>query len=51
VVHDLIRDHVGAVEVATSEVKNLPPPTAPPPTPAPSDTPAATPPSTQTVPQ
>jgi VWFA-related protein len=51
VVHDLIRDHVGAVEVATSEVKNLPPPTAPPPTPAPSDTPAATPANAPTVPQ
>ena len=34
VVHDLTRDHFGAVEVATSEVKNLPPPTAPPPAPS-----------------
>jgi hypothetical protein len=51
VVHDLARDHVGAVEVATSEVKNLQSPTAPPPTPTPSATPAATPASTQAVPQ
>jgi hypothetical protein len=31
VVHDLTRDRLGAVEVATSEVKNLQPPAAPPP--------------------
>jgi len=52
IVHDLTRDRFGAVEVATSEVKNLPPPAAapaastPPPTPAastPPPTPAAVP--------
>jgi VWFA-related protein len=41
VVHDLTRDRLGAVEVATSEVKNLQPPTAPPPSPTPSASPAA----------
>ena len=38
VVHDITRDRFGAVEVATSEVKDLPPPTAPPPPPASSAT-------------
>jgi VWFA-related protein len=44
VVHDLTRDRLGAVEVATSEVKNLQPPTAPPSTPSvsPSEEPAST---------
>ena len=41
VVHDLTHDRLGAVEVATSEVKNLQPPTAPP-SPSPS-TPSASP--------
>jgi VWFA-related protein len=51
VVHDLTRDRLGAVEVATSEVKNLQPPAAPPP-PTPSASPAAvTPPSAPAVPQ
>jgi hypothetical protein len=44
VVHDLTRDRLGAVEVATSEVKNLQPPTAPPSTRSvsPSEEPAST---------
>jgi hypothetical protein len=50
VVHDLPHDRLGAVEVATSEVKNLPPPTAPPP-PTPSVSPTAEPASTPTVPK
>jgi hypothetical protein len=40
VVHDLTHDRLGAVEVATSEVKNLQPPTAPPPPSTPSVSPA-----------
>jgi VWFA-related protein len=51
VVHDLTRDRLGAVEVATSEVKNLQPPTAPPPSQTPSATPAAAPTSAPTAPQ
>jgi hypothetical protein len=51
VVHDLNRDRLGAVEVATSEVKNLQPPTAPPPPPAPSTSPAPGPASAPAVPQ
>jgi VWFA-related protein len=51
VAHDLTRDRLGAVEVATSEVKNLQPPTPPPPPPTPSASPAATPASTPAVPQ
>jgi VWFA-related protein len=51
VVHDLTRDRLGAVEVATSEVKNLQPPTAPPPPPAPSASPAVAPASTPAAPQ
>jgi hypothetical protein len=39
-VHDLQRDRFGAVEVATSEIKNLPPLTPPP---APSTSPATSP--------
>ena len=48
VVHDFHRDHLGAVEIATSEVRNLTPITAPAPAPAaapaasPSMTPAST---------
>ena len=49
VAHDLTHDRFGAVEVATSEVKNLPPPTAPPP--ASPASPPAEPASTPTVPQ
>jgi VWFA-related protein len=41
-VHDLHRDRYGAVEVATSEVKNLAPVTAPPATPAPPAAPSST---------
>jgi VWFA-related protein len=51
VVHDLARDRLGAVEVATSEVKNLQPPTAPPPPPTPSASPAAAPASAPAAPQ
>ncbi len=51
VVHDLTHDRLGAVEVATSEVKNLPPPTAPPPPSTPTATPATEPASTPAVPQ
>ena len=51
VVHDLTHDHLGAVEVATSEVKNLPPPSAPPPPTTPSASPAAEPATAPTVPQ
>jgi VWFA-related protein len=51
VVHDLTRDRLGAVEVATSEVKNLQPPTAPPPTSTAPASPATEPASTPTVPQ
>jgi VWFA-related protein len=55
IVHDIPRDRFGAVEVATSEVKNLPPPTVtqPPqtPSPTPSPSPAATPVSNPTPPQ
>jgi VWFA-related protein len=47
VVHDLTRDRLGAVEVATSEVKNLQPPTAA----APASTPSATPASNTAAPQ
>jgi hypothetical protein len=50
-VHDFTSDHIGAVEVATSEVKNLQPPAAPPPPTTPSTSPAAEPASTPTVPQ
>jgi VWFA-related protein len=46
VVHDLTHDRLGAVEVATSEVKNLQLPTAPPPPSAPSVSPAPEPAST-----
>jgi VWFA-related protein len=51
VVHDLTHDRLGAVEVATSEVKNLQPPAAPPPSPTPPVSPAAEPATTPTVPQ
>src|SRR5216683_1220166 len=51
VVHDLTHDHLGAVEIATSEVKNLPPPSAPPPPTTPSASPAAEPATAPTVPQ
>jgi hypothetical protein len=51
VVHDLPHDRLGAVEVATSEVKNLQPPTAPPPPSTPTVTPATEPASTPAVPQ
>jgi VWFA-related protein len=51
VVHDLPHDRIGAVEVATSEVKNLQPPTAPPPPSTPSPSPAATPASNGSAPQ
>jgi hypothetical protein len=51
VVHDLTRDRIGAVEVATSEVKNLQPPTAPPPPTTPAATPATEPAVTPTVPK
>jgi VWFA-related protein len=51
VVHDLTHDRLGAVEVATSEVKNLQPPTAPPPSPTPPVSPAAEPASAPTVPK
>jgi hypothetical protein len=50
-VHDLTRDRLGAIEVATSEVKNLQPPTAPPPPPTPSTSPAPGPASAPAVPQ
>ena len=50
-VHDLTHDRFGAVEVATSEVKILPPPTAPPPAPAPSTAPATEPANAPTVPK
>jgi VWFA-related protein len=51
VVHDLPHNRLGAVEVATSEVKNLQPPAAPPPPPTPPASPAAVPASTPTVPK
>jgi VWFA-related protein len=51
VVHDLPHDRLGAVEVATSEVKNLQPPTAPPSPSAPPASPAATPASNSAAPQ
>jgi hypothetical protein len=51
VVHDLTRDRLGAVEVATSEVKNLQPPTAPPPPSTPSVSPTADPTSNSAVPK
>jgi VWFA-related protein len=43
IVHDLPRDRFGAVEVATSEVRKLPPATATPPTSTPPPTPATAP--------
>jgi VWFA-related protein len=49
VAHDLTRNRLGAVEVATSEVKNLQPPTAPPPPSTPTLSPTAEPASTPTV--
>ncbi len=51
-VHDFHHDHIGAVEVATSEVKNLTPPSTSAPTPsvAPATAPAAAPP-TPPIPQ
>jgi VWFA-related protein len=51
VVHDLTHDRLGAVEVATSEVKNLQPPAAPPPSPTPPVSPAGGPASDATVPK
>jgi VWFA-related protein len=51
VVHDLPHNRLGAVEVATSEVKNLQPPTAPPPPPTPAATPATEPAVTPSVPK
>jgi VWFA-related protein len=51
VVHDLTHDRLGAVEVATSEVKNLQSPTAPPPPSTPTVIPATEPASTPAVPQ
>jgi VWFA-related protein len=51
VVHDLPHDRLGAVEVATSEVKNLQPPTAPPPPSTPTASPATGPASTPAIPQ
>jgi hypothetical protein len=51
VAHDLTRNRLGAVEVATSEVKNLQPPTAPPPSSTPSAAAAAEPAATPTVPK
>ncbi|HEX3373603.1 MAG TPA: VWA domain-containing protein [Edaphobacter sp.] len=51
VVHDLTQDRLGAVEVATSEVKNLQPPTAPPPAPTPPVSPAVEQADTPTVPK
>jgi hypothetical protein len=51
VVHDLPHDRLGAVEVATSEVKNLQPPTAPPPPSTPPASPVAAPVSTPPIPQ
>jgi len=50
-VHDLTRDRLGAVEVATSEIKNLPPLAAPAPDPTPSSTPSAAPAAAPPVPQ
>jgi VWFA-related protein len=50
-VHDLPHNRLGAVEVATSEVKNLQPPTTPPPPPTPSLSPATEPANTPTIPQ
>jgi hypothetical protein len=47
----VVHDRLGAVEVATSEVKTLQPPTAPPPPSTPPASPAAEPASTPTVPQ
>jgi VWFA-related protein len=51
VVHDLTHDRLGAVEVATSEVKNLQPPTAPPSPSTPSASPATEPASNAAVPK
>jgi VWFA-related protein len=51
VVHDLPHDRIGAVEVATSEVKNLRLPTAPPPPSPPPASPSATPASNSAAPQ
>jgi VWFA-related protein len=51
VVHDLPHDRLGAVEVATSEVKNLQPPTAPPPPSTPSAIPPAEPANAPTMPK
>jgi hypothetical protein len=51
VVHDLTHNRLGAVEVATSEVKTLQPPTAPPPPSTPPASPSAEPASTSAVPQ
>jgi hypothetical protein len=51
VVHDLPHDRLGAVEVATSEVKNLQPPAAPPPPSSPPASPATEPASTPTIPK
>jgi hypothetical protein len=51
VVHDLTRDRLGAVEVATSEVKILQPPTAPPPPSTPSASPTTEPISSPAVPK
>jgi VWFA-related protein len=51
VVHDLPHDRIGAIEVATSEVKNLQLPTRPSPSSAPSASPASTPTSNSAAPQ
>jgi VWFA-related protein len=51
VVHDIPRNRFGAVEVATSEVKNLPPPVASPPPSTPSPSSPATPVSNPAPPQ
>ncbi|MCU1250249.1 MAG: VWFA-related domain protein [Edaphobacter sp.] len=50
-VHDLTHNRLGAIEVATSEVKNLQPPTAPPPPSTPTATPATEPAATTAVPK
>jgi hypothetical protein len=50
-VHDLTHDRIGAVEVATSEVKNLQPPTALPPPSTPASIPAPEQATTPTVPK
>ena len=51
VVHDLTHDRLGAVEVATSEIKNLQPTSAAPPPPTPPASPAAEPTGNAAIPK